>query len=401
MTSGCSCTSAQTDRAAWFREARFGMFIHWGLYALLGRGEWVMNSEDIPISEYEKLADQFTVENFDAREWAKLAKRAGMGYFVLTTKHHDGFCLFDSQFTDYTAAKRGPKRDLVREVVDAFRAEGIRIGLYYSLGDWHLPAYQAAAAGDESALPELRRYLHGQLRELMTNYGQVDMLWYDGSFLPAEAWDATAMNAMVRELQPNIMINPRSGIPADFESCENEFHPSPRGVDWEMCTCINDMWGYTPHDYNYKTVNQLIFTLVNCASHGGNFLLNIGPRPDGTIPEEQAKRLEAVGEWMAVHGESVRGTERLPKAMFGLGRVTRKGRRIYIHSLYWPGERAVLAHFDEGTLQGKVGEAKIEARILTTGQPISAHWEGTHLILEGLPAEPPDRADTVITLDVI
>ncbi len=398
MTSPASLSTA--DKAAWFREARFGLFIHWGLYSALGRGEWVMHSDAIPIPEYEQYADLFTCEQFDPAAWARLATAAGMGYVVLTTKHHDGFCLFDSQFTDYTAVQRGPRRDLVREAVEAFRAEGLHVGLYYSLGDWHLPAYQAAAAGDASALPALRAYLHGQLRELFTNYGQIDMLWYDGSFLPAEAWAAEEMNAMVRSLQPQVLINPRNGIPGDFDTCENECHPAPMGVDWEMCTCINDMWGYTPHDYNYKTVNQLLFLLANCACQGGNLLLNIGPRADGTIPEEQAERLRAVGDWLRIHGEAIRGTERLSKAMFAGGRITRKGRRLYLHTLYWPGNRMIVANLPAETLQATPGEAVVHARILTTGQPLDCHWDGTRLILEGLPETPPDRANTIITLDV-
>lgn len=392
--------AAPPERAAWFHQARFGMFIHWGLYSILKRGEWVMNFEDIPIAEYERLAEQFHPDRFDPAAWARLAKRAGMGYVVFTTKHHDGFCMFDSALTDYTSAGRGPKRDFVREIVDAFRIEGLRIGLYYSLGDWHLPAYRAVKSGDESALPEMRRYLHGQVRELLTNYGKVDVLWYDGAFLSPKEWDAARMNAMARQLQPQILINPRSGLPEDFDTCENQFKPSPPGRDWEMCTCINDIWGYCEHDYNYKTVGQLIFNIVNCAGAGGNFLLNVGPKPDGTIPQQQVSRLEAVGEWMKIHRESVCGTERPAKQFLGCGRITRKGSRLYLHAFYWPGERMVLGLVDEETFPGKVGKSEVSAHILTTGQSASAYWDGRRLVIEGLPAEPPDRRDTVVALDV-
>ena len=399
------CKTASEEHGAWFRQARFGMFIHWGLYSILGRGEWVMRQEGIPPSEYEPLAERWDLEGFDAGDWARLAKRAGMGYVVFTTKHHDGFCLFDSELTDYSSGQRGPKRDFVREVVDACRREGLRVGLYYSLGDWHFPPYLAVARGDASAVPELKQYLHGQVRELLTNYGRIDVLWYDGAwydgrYLSAETLAAEDMNAMARRLQPHILINDRSGPPGDFDTCEHVFKPSPAGRDWEMCTPVHDLWGYCEHDYNYKTVNQLIFWLVSCAVHGGNFLLNVGPKQNGRVPREQVARLEAVGEWMQIHRESVCGAERLASPFFAFGRVTRRGRRLYLHTFYWPGERMVLANLDERTFPGRIGSAKVAASVLTTGQSASCRWDGERLVLEGLPHEPPHKADTVVTLDV-
>lgn len=392
-----------TDRMAWFREARFGLFIHWGLYSLLKKGEWIFHMEGIPTAEYEALAEQFHPEHFDPAAWARLARQAGMGYVVFTTKHHDGFCLWDSQLTDYTSAQHGARRDYVREVVEAFRAEGLRIGLYYSLGDWHYPPYLSTAQGDRAAAPALRSYLHGHVRELLSNYGQIDMLWYDGAwfdgdYFTAETLGAKELDTLARELQPGILINPRAGVDGDFETCENELKPSPAGVDWEMCTYINDIRGYCEHDYNYKTVNQLIFTLTNCATQGGNLLLNIGPRGDGSIPAPQVERLQAVGAWMARHRESICGTERLPDPFFAFGRVTRKGARLYLHTFYWPGERMALV-LDETTLGAPLGAA-VRASLLTTSQPLCCHWEGRRLIVEGLPATPPDEANTVVVLEV-
>ncbi len=191
----------------WFHTARFGMFIHWGLYSLLERGEWIFHMERIPDAEYQALADRFAPARFDPRAWARLARRAGMGYVVLTTKHHDGFCLWDTQTTDFCAAKHGARRDYVREVTEAFRAEGLKVGLYYSLGDWHVPAYQAVAGGDMSQVGALQDYLRTHIRELLSNYGPIDMLWYDGAFydgryLTAETLGAAELNALARRLQP-------------------------------------------------------------------------------------------------------------------------------------------------------------------------------------------------------
>ena len=307
----------QNDRMAWFHEARFGMFIHWGLWAVAGRdASSPVYSKDMPIAEYERLADQIRPPDGFALEWARLAKRAGMKYVVFVAKHCDGFCMFDSTLSDYTSVKRGPGRDFVKEVTEAFRSQGLRIGLYYGPTDFHYPPYmQVAHDGDLSGQRELREYLRGQLRELLTNYGKIDLLWYDNLMftgpmyrggLPPEIFDGAGLNAMARQLQPEIIINDRLGLPEDFttQHSENVCRASEPGRSWEMCTCMNDLWGYCPHDYNYKTVNQLIFLLVDCAVQGGNFLLNIGPRPDGSVPGPQVERLEAVGEWLKIHGES-------------------------------------------------------------------------------------------------
>ncbi|MHB9026497.1 MAG: alpha-L-fucosidase [Armatimonadota bacterium] len=401
-----------TDHMAWFREAKFGMFIHWGLYALLGRDAGDQHAEAIPAAEYDPLADRFFPAADCARQWAALAKRAGAQYVVLVSKHHDGFCLFDSQLTDFTSTRHGARRDYVREVVEAVRAEGLRVGLYYSLPDWHNPAYLEVADGNPARQQELQAYLHGHVRELLSNYGKIDLLWYDGpayaapiygetGYLPPEIIDAAGMNALARELQPEILINDRSMLPEDYTTPENECTPAPPGRDWEMCTCINDLWGYNPHDYNYKTLNQLIFLLVSCAVQGGNLLLNIGPRPDGSVPEQQVSRMEALGDWLKIHGESIYGVERLPDCFFNSGRVTRKGQRLYFHTFYWPGSTLRLPRLSADTLQGAPGKARVQAQVLTTGQPAQARWEGDMLLITDLPADPPDQADTVVAVDVL
>lgn len=389
---------------AWFREAKYGMFIHWGLYSLLARGEWVKHMDGIADAEYEALATRFQPRPGCAREWAALARRAGMKYVVFTTKHHDGFCNFASSLTPFNSVATGG-RDYVREAVEAFRAEGLKVGLYYSLGDWHEPCYLATARGDRDQAGALRRFLHGHVRELCSAYGPIDLLWYDGAwydgeYLTAATVDAAGMNALARQLQPGILINERAGTREDFVTCENECKPAPFGEDWEMCTCLNDLWGYAAHDYNYKTVNQLLFLLVNCAVQGGNLLLNVGPTADGTVPPEQATRLEAVGRWLAANGESIYGVERLRQAFFGGGRLTRSGRRLYVHTFYWPGTTMRLPGLTEATLLGLPGERPVAASLLASGEAVQARWDGTTLVLDGLPETPPDRADTVIAIDL-
>jgi alpha-L-fucosidase len=237
----------------------------------------------------------------------------------------------------------------------------------------------------------------------MTQYGQIDVLWYDGAwydgtYLSADLLDAPGMNAMVRRLQPGILINERAGTREDYVTCENECRPAPPGTAWEMCTCINDLWGYCRHDYNYKTRNQILFLLVNCAVQGGNLLLNVGPQANGTVPARQQRVLSQVGDWLAVHGDSVYGVDRLPSPYFGAGRITRKGGRLYLHTFYWPGRTMRVPNLTADLLGGPPGTVPVTASILTTGHPAPTRWDGTVLTISGLPASPPDRADTVIVL---
>ena len=400
----------EKDRMAWFRDARFGMFIHWGLYSLIGRDAGTVIYGGVPDEDYRRLAGHLLPSEGCAREWARLARRAGQKYVVFVAKHHDGFCLFNSKLTDYTSVKQEARRDYVAEVTEAVRMEGLRVGLYYSLPDFNFPPYMEVANGNLSRQRELQEYLRGHIRELLSNYGRIDLLWYDGpahagpmyqgGMLPAEIIDSSGMNSMARQLQPDIIINDRSMLPEDFSTPENFCRPAPFGRDWEMCICINDLWGYCPHDYNYKTINQLIFLLVDSAVQGGNLLLNIGPRGDGSVPEMQVKRLEETGDWLDIHGESVYGVERLHNCIFHSGRVTRKGRRLYFHVYYWPGNPMRIPALDEQTLGGIPGKAHVEASILTTGQPAGAEWEGNVLVITGLPSVPPDKADTVIAVDI-
>jgi len=377
-------------RMRWWHEAKFGMFIHFGLYSLIGRHEWVMEMEGIPVAEYEKLAKKFNPKPNAAREWARLARRAGMKYMVMTTKHHEGFCLFDTEFTDYCAPKQACGRDLVAEFVEAARAEGLRVGFYYSLMDWHHPD-GARCAEDEAARKRFVNYIHGQIRELMTNYGKIDILWYDMPWpLDAEGWESAKMNRMVRELQPDIIINNRSGLPEDFSTPEQHVRAEEVGRAWEACMTMNDSWGYHKADDNWKTPKQILRYLITCARDGGNYLLNIGPKPDGSIPEESIRILNAVGEWMDKYGHTIYGAEPCDVKRSRFANFTRKGSTLYVHVHFWPGEEWAI-----GGLRTKIRSAKL----LPEGEPVKFDQNEFRVRFKNLPSEAPDSLISVLELE--
>ena len=391
------------ERMKWFHEARFGMFIHWGLYSILARGEWVMFCENIPADEYAPLAKKFNPKKFDADAWAALAKEAGAKYMVLTTRHHDGFCLFDSGVSDFTSVKTAAKRDFVAEYVRACRKAGLKVGFYYSWLDWRFPGYSDPKGNPESANAMVAQ-AEAQLRELMTNYGKIDVLWYDGHWVPglegeaiAEFWHAKKVNAMVRELQPHILINNRSGLMEDLDTPEQHVTASAAGRGWESCMTMGDScgWGYIHNNPNFKTTTQLIQHLVTAASGEGNFLLNIGPKPDGSIRSEEVTRLKAIGKWLDVNGESIRGSERFPSdSPFGIGIVgtaTAKGDNVYLHVFRWPKQGEI-------TLPSAKRGIK-SATVLATGQKAQiVPGSNGRVFLKDLPNTPPDPCDTVIKL---
>jgi alpha-L-fucosidase len=371
-------------RMKWWREARFGMFIHWGLYAQPGRHEWVMNRERIPIAEYEKLADTWKPKERPAREWAKLAKQSGMKYMVMTTKHHEGFCLWDTKQTDYNAAKHGPGRDLVREYVEACREFGLKIGFYYSLMDWHHPD-GAICAKDESARRRFIEFTDGCVRELCTNYGKIDILWYDVSWplSSPELWESVRRNAMVRELQPDIIINNRSQLPEDFGTPEEHVTAEGKGRDWEACMTFNGSWGYMPSAIDWRPVREVIGMLRTAAGGQGNLLLNIGPKPDGSVPEEAYERLPLVGKWLEKNGEAVYGkVDRCDKMdWMPTGQFTQKENTLYFWCNRWPGKELAI-----GGLQMKVQKISF----LVNGEPIAFEQTENRLVMKGLPEKSPD-----------
>jgi alpha-L-fucosidase len=395
--------ASRARRLAWWREAKFGMFIHWGLYSVIGHQEWVMESEGIPIPQYEILARHFTPKPNAAREWARLAKRAGQKYMVMTAKHHEGFCMWDTKLTDYNAMQQGPRRDLVREFVDAARAEGLRVGLYYSLMDWHHPDGSRCAT-DPDARARFVDYTHGLIRELMTNYGKIDILWYDvDQPLTQEQWRADEMNRMVFSLQPNIIVNNRNGLPGDFSTPEHKIQADNRA--WETCDTMNLGWGYQKNDTEWKSAKRIVNDLTTCAQQGGNYLLNIGPMPDGSVPEESVRVLTEVGAWLRTNGEAVYGTDGGASISFGnYDNFTRKGNTLYIHVYFWPaGTPAAdwLSFYQPPAVVsvGGVQAKALSARVLKTGQPIQFTQDKTTLRLTGLPASAPDEPTTVLAVE--
>ncbi|MCG2791562.1 MAG: alpha-L-fucosidase [Actinomycetia bacterium] len=392
-------------RMGWFNEARFGMFIHWGLYSIPARGEWVMFHERIPKAEYAKLAQKFNPKKFDAESWVKLAKESGMKYMVLTTRHHDGFCLFDSKASDFTSVKTAAKRDFVAEYAEACRKHEMKIGFYYSLLDWRFPGWHYGPEKDPESFNQMVEQAHSQVRELMTNYGKIDILWYDGGWIPtvedkdiAKYWRSEELNSMVRELQPDIIINNRSGIAEDIDTPEQEVTAAQKGRCWESCMTIGDSWGYLKHNPDMKSTVQLIKYLVSAASGGGNYLLNIGPKPDGTIQKEFVARLKEIGKWMKVNGESIYSSERISAGFKATttggfpGTATAKGNIMYFHIFTWPGEIAVIS-----SLKNNVKNA----RILATGEKLEFEKKDNGiLILKGLPKNPPDKNDSVIAVEL-
>jgi alpha-L-fucosidase len=351
---------ADTD---WFAHDRFGLFIHWGIYALPARHEWVKNRECIRDEEYQRYFDHFNPDLYDPAAWAQMAKQAGMQYMVVTTKHHDGFCLWDSALTDYKAPNTPAGRDLLKPLVEAFRREGFKIGFYHSLLDWHHPNFPLDGfhpqrddvafrhEQEDRDVGQYAEYLHGQTRELLTQFGKVDVMWFDFSY-PQEDWgwakgkgkadwQSEKLMAMVRQLQPHILVNDRLDLNGDFRTPE-QYQPHGRlEVDgrpaiWEACQTLNGSWGYDRDNLDWKPVGMLVQMLIDTVSKGGNLLLNVGPNARGEFEPRAIKRLQGIGEWMLHHRRSIYGcaaSEFIPPPDC---RYTQNGNRLYLHLFTWP-----------------------------------------------------------------
>lgn len=385
------------ERTQWFQEARFGMFIHWGVYAIPARGEWVQTQEHISQTDYQKYVDAFNPVDYNPREWARTAKKAGMKYAVMTAKHHDGFCMFDSKYTDYKATKTPAGRDLIREFVEAFRAEGLKVGFYYSLIDWHHPDYPNVGnhplVGDEEYSKKLfvwdnyLKYMQNQITELLTNYGKIDIMWFDYSWAEysGEKWKATDLVKMVRKLQPRIIIDNRLGgnieltkpeeYAGDFESPEQIIPAHPitdelgRPVPWEACITLNNDWGYSADDH-YKSHRDVIRALVNVVSKGGNLLLNVGPDAKGRISQKSLDVLVNVGNWININSESIYGCGPAPFPKPEWGRFTMKGDTLFAHII----DSNIGQYYMKG-MKGHISEPKMlsDDRELFIGP----FWNGT------------------------
>jgi alpha-L-fucosidase len=383
-------SAARAARMQWWHDARFGMFIHWGVYSTIGRHEWVMENEGIPTSEYEPFAKRFTPKPNAARDWARLARRAGQKYMVMTTKHHEGFCLFDTKTTNYCAPKQGPGRDLVREYVDAARAEGRRVGFYYSLMDWHHPD-GARCAIDEAARRRFVDYLHEHIRELLTNYGKIDVLWYDVAWpLDAKGFESERMNEMVFRLQPEIIVNNRNKLEGDFSTPEQRIEAAQGGRAWESCMTLNGSWGYHANDTEWKSPKTIARNLITCARDGGNYLLNIGPRSDGSVPEDSVRILEAVGGWLDRNGSAIYTSQPCQPRRSAYAMFTRVGSTLYMHIHAWPGDTAVIT--------GLLTPVR-SARLLASGQAVRFQQEKLRTKLLGLPNNAPDAPLTTIAIE--
>ena len=396
--------ATRAQRMQWWHQAKFGMFIHWGLYSVIGQHEWAKEQEGVPLLQYELLAKNFRPRPNAAREWARLARRAGQKYMVMTTKHHEGFCMWDTKLTDYNAAQQGPGRDLVREYVEAARAEGLCVGFYYSLMDWHHPD-GAICKTDEAARRRFVDYTHGLIRELMTNYGKIDVLWYDVAWpLDAEQWESERMNEMVFSLQPDIIVNNRNRLDGDFATPEQHIQASEAGRAWETCMTLNDSWGFNRADDAWKTPRQIVDNLATCARGGGNYLLNIGPEPDGSVPPPSVEILEQVGRWLDTNGEAIYGTERGDLTPNANSNLTRRGNTLYIHTHFWPGHTpaAEWLSFYRPEVVIALGGVKprvLSARLLKTGQKVEFTQDEFTLRLTGLPMQAPDQPATVIEVE--
>jgi alpha-L-fucosidase len=363
-------TEAQkTQRMKWWTDARFGMFIHWGLYALPARHEWVKNYERLTNEQYQKYFETFNPDMYDPHEWAKMAKAAGMKYVVLTAKHHEGFCLFDSKFTDYKATNTPYGKDLIKEYVEAFRSEGLKVGFYYSLIDWHHPDYTIdrvhpqrqdsdtayARMNKGKDMNRYREYIKNQVRELLTNYGEISIIWFDFSFPGKNGkgradWDSENLLKLARSLQPGIIVDDRLDLNDieggwDFISPEQvkvSKWPEINGkrVPWETCQTFSGSWGYYRDEYTWKSPAQLLELLIESVSKGGNLLLNVGPTARGVFDIRAQERLKSMGEWMKFNNRSVYGCTEAPagfsvpaNSLLTYNPVTK---RLYVHLLVYP-----------------------------------------------------------------
>jgi len=427
--------TAPADRTAWFRDAKFGMFIHFGPYSQASvEASWpIMISvsqlerfklapRTISYDDYVALPKTFNPRQFDPLALVRLAKAAGQRYMVFTTKHHDGFCMFDSSYTDYRITRTPYKKDIVAELAAACRAEGMRLGFYYSPPDMHHPGFRnMSKPSTENWHGEPTRaewflyldYMEAQLRELLTRYGDVALIWFDG-LSDQEKYDGRRFHRLIHELQPETLINNRIGLPGDYSTPEqfipaaiptkssavtlagtdSSLQPASTAVPgsddfqlWETCMTINNTWAYNKFDADYKSATRLIQSLVEVASKGGNLLLNVGPTPEGTIQPEFQERLQAVGEWLKVNGDSIYGSTYGPLQNLTFGRMTAKGKRLYLHVFDWP----------QGALQVDGLPAIAAVKLLAGSQSLKFRQNGKQLRIE-IPNQAPDSHVSVLEL---
>jgi len=357
--------AGEQDIQAW-RQMKFGLFIHWGPVSLKGteigwsrggerRGRNDKSTGSVPVEIYDNLYKQFNPLKFDAEQWVQMAKDAGMKYLVFTSKHHDGFSMFDSKLTDYKISNSPFKRDVVKELADACHKGGLKLGYYYSPVDWYHPDYRTENHA------RYIEYMHGQLRELCSNYGRIDIIWFDGLGGSAKDWDSENLFKMIRRLQPEVIINNRAGLPADHDTPEQRIGKFQNDRPWETCMTICRQWAWKPDD-QMKSFKQCIQTLVKTLGGDGNLLFNVGPMPDGRIESRQVERLKEMGAWLRKYGQSIYGTRGGPFKPGAWGASTYKGNAVYIHVLNWSGEKLLLSPVPKKIVASSVltgGEASV------------------------------------------
>jgi len=409
MAKAAERQSPREKTREWFTKAKFGMFIHWGVYALLGKGEWIRTVDQIPQDEYAKLPPKFNPTKFDPDAWADLAKRAGMKYMVMTTKHHDGFCMFDAHNTDWKVTNTPYGKDVLAELTKAFEAKDITVGFYYSIMDWHHDDYLPRLEWEAQERPseghdvmDYISYMREHIKQLMSEYGTAPfVLWYDGGWMnKPEELSGAETNATARKLKPDILINDRHFTKEDLVTPEQRIPPTGlfdedgNPLLWEACiTMTSHWWGYDKNEKVYKTNEFLIRMLVDIVSKGGNLLLNIGPKPDGTIQKEFVARLEAIGKWMDKYSEAIYHTTASPFNLLPFyGRVTTKGDKLFVHVFEWPAD-----------LQARLPQLKNEVKaayMLGEGSPaVPFTRDGKDWVFE-LPKKAPDKVASVFVVEL-
>ena len=419
-------TAAQHDaRMAWWRDARFGMFIHWGLYAVpagewngkTGYGEWIRTSAEIPLEVYDQFRPKFNPVQFDADAWVKMARDAGMKYIVITSKHHDGFCMFDTRQTDFNIMTTPFNRDPMKELAAACKKQGLKFCFYHSIMDWHHPDYlprrewEKTRSAGGADFNRYVAYMKAQLKELLTNYGDIGVLWFDGEW--ENTWNENYGKEIydyVRMLQPAVIVNNRVGagrldmegltkegaFGGDFGTPEQQIPATGLpGVDWETCMTMNDHWGYNKADKNFKSSKEMIRMLADIASKGGNYLLNVGPTAEGLIPPESVERLASIGRWMKVNSESIYGTMPSPFSHLSWGRCTQKkeinGSVLYLHVFDWPVNGKLI-------LPGVMNSPENAFLLADPGRKALKIKREKDALIISLPSSPPDSVNSVVAV---
>ena len=380
---------ASPEDIQWWRDLKFGLFVHWGPVSLKGTEiGWSRGGErrgtggtgEIPVEVYDNLYKEFNPALFDADEWLQIAKDAGMRYMVFTSKHHDGFSMFDSKLTDYKITNSPFKRDVVKELADACHKAGLRLGYYYSPVDWHHPDYRTATH------QKYIDYMHGQLREICTNYGRIDIIWFDGLGGTAKDWDSPKLFPMLRQLQPHIILNDRAGLPADHDTPEQRIGSFQKDRPWETCMTICQQWAWKPND-RMKSLKECVQTLVRVVGGDGNLLFNVGPMPDGRIEPRQVDRLREMGQWLKRYGQAIYGTRGGPFKTTARLASTYSGNDVYVHILEWSGDAITLP-----ALPKKVIDSS-----LLTGGTVSVRQTPDAIVI-AVPAESRQEIDTIVKL---